>query len=229
MSAEHSLIRAAAVEKAARASPAPDTWKRALDLIIGCSALALLWPVLVLLVLLVRLDSAGPALFRQERVGRHGRLFHMWKLRTMRVDGGDDRHRSAARAWFSQEAPAAGYKPGDDPRVTRLGRFLRRTSLDELPQLLNVGRGEMSLVGPRPAIPYELAHYEPWFFDRQLVAPGMTGLWQVSRRPDMPARTMMELDLRYVREASLWLDLKILALTALSVARRLGGGHDGWQ
>src|SRR2546423_12727563 len=111
---------------AKRAAATIQAWKRPLDLTVGCVALILLCPVLVLLVLLVRLDSRGPALFRQERVGRAGRPFGMWKLRTMRVDGGDDRHRAAAQAWFSQEAPAAGYKPGDDPRVTRLGRFLRR-------------------------------------------------------------------------------------------------------
>jgi lipopolysaccharide/colanic/teichoic acid biosynthesis glycosyltransferase len=210
-------------------SAAEFAWKRPLDIAVSCVALVLLAPVLLVLVVLVRLDSPGPALFRQERIGRLGKPFWMLKLRSMRLDGGDAHHRAAALAWFTGEPRPAGYKSSDDPRVTRIGRFLRRTCLDELPQLVNVLRGEMSLVGPRPAIPYELGHYEPWFFIRQLVAPGMTGLWQVSRRRDTPARTMMELDVRYVREATLSLDLAILARTALCVLRRLGGTHDGWH
>jgi lipopolysaccharide/colanic/teichoic acid biosynthesis glycosyltransferase len=119
-----------------------------------------------------------------------------------------------AEAWFRGEESVRGYKSIPDPRVTGVGRFLRRTSLDELPQLINVLRGEMTLVGPRPAIRYELDHYRPHYFKRQSVPPGITGLWQISRRDHLTAPEMMALDLRYAQECSPWLDLKILALTA---------------
>lgn len=188
-------------------------WKRCLDLTVGGLLLAGLLPLIGLLALLVRLDSPGPAFFAQERVGRHGRRFQAWKLRTM-ADGCDESlHRRAAATWFRRREDGRTYKSLADPRITRLGRWLRRANLDELPQLFNVVRGEMSLVGPRPAIPYELQHYEPAYFERLEVPPGITGLWQVSDRERLSASTMMALDLRYVREASLALDLKILART----------------
>jgi len=129
--------------------------------------------------------------------------------------GSDDgTHRDAADAWFAARAHGDRYKTLDDRRITPNGRFLRRTNLDELPQLFNVVRGEMSLVGPRPGVPYELQHYLPGYFDRQRVKPGITGLWQISDRERLSAPEMMVLDLQYVREASPWLDLKILARTA---------------
>ena len=170
-------------------------------------------PLLAVLALLVRIDSPGPVFFRQERVGRDGVPFQMFKFRSMYHHSEDAAHRAAAAAWFSGRAVDGRYKSLADPRITRVGRVLRATSLDELPQLLNVLNGTMSLVGPRPAIAYELAYYEPWYFDRQRVKPGMTGLWQVSGRDRVSAETMMRLDLRYVRECSPWLDMKILTLT----------------
>jgi lipopolysaccharide/colanic/teichoic acid biosynthesis glycosyltransferase len=167
--------------------------------------------------LLVRWDSPGPALFRQERVGRHGSRFMMFKFRSMRHGSGDQNHRDAAAAWFVGAPSPEGYKSERDPRITAVGRSLRRTTLDELPQIFNVLRGEMSLVGPRPAIPYELEYYQPWYFERLRVKPGMTGLWQVSGRDRLSASEMMALDRRYVQKCSLGLDLHILGATLPAV------------
>lgn len=198
-------------------------WKRPLDVSVSLLALVFVVPVMVLVVLCVALESRGPVFFRQERVGRLGTTFRMWKVRTMYVRCDDGPHRQAAAAWFAgQAAPGKRYKTLSDPRVTRVGRVLRKTNLDELPQLLNVLRGDMSLVGPRPAIAYELAHYEPAYMERFRVPPGMTGLWQVTRRDRLPAREMMALDTRYAHQASLWLDLKIILLT---VPALIAGAH----
>jgi lipopolysaccharide/colanic/teichoic acid biosynthesis glycosyltransferase len=194
-------------------TPAHRWWKRPLDLIAGVVLLLLLLVPLAVLVLLVRLDSPGSGIYRQERVGRAGRPFRIWKLRTMTTRCDQSVHRASAANWFQGRDHDGRFKSLDDPRITAFGRWLRKTNLDELPQLVNVLRGQMSLVGPRPAIPYELEHYQPWYHERHQVRPGMTGLWQVSRRECLSAAEMMELDCRYVREASLWLDLKILAAT----------------
>jgi lipopolysaccharide/colanic/teichoic acid biosynthesis glycosyltransferase len=200
-------------EKAESATPSSDWWKRPLDLVVGTAATLALLPLIACLAAIVRLDSPGPVFFRQERLGRDGVPFRMWKFRSMYHRSDDGRHRAAASAWFAAQPTAGGYKTLADPRITRAGRFLRRTSMDELPQLFNVVRGEMSLVGPRPGIAYELSHYLPWYFERQRVRPGMTGLWQVSGRDRVSAQDMMTLDVRYVRERTLWLDFKILFMT----------------
>ena len=192
-------------------------WKRPLDVAVAGGLLLILGPVLALLALAVRLESPGPALYKQERVGLHGRRFLIWKLRTMKVNNDDQAHRKAAEDWFKGHRNGNGFKSLEDPRITRLGRILRRTSLDELPQMFNVIRGDMSIVGPRPAIPYELDLYEPEYFQRQDVPPGITGLWQVSGRETVSAEKMMELDLIYVRAASLSMDLKILVKTGPAV------------
>ena len=201
------------------AADAPDdvrgtaSWKRPFDLIFGAVLLVALSPLLACVALLVRADSHGPASYRQDRIGRHGKPFRMWKFRSMHVNSDHGPHRRLAAAWFAADDSARGYKSLPDSRVTRVGSVLRKTGLDELPQLLNVLRGEMSLVGPRPAIPYELEHYAPAYFERQKLLPGITGLWQVHRRDRLSADEMMALDLEYVRHCSLWLDLKIVALT----------------
>jgi len=198
-------------------------WKRPLDLVLGTLALALGSLPILALALAVMIDSRGRPFFAQERVGRGGRSFRMWKLRTMHERCDQSPHERAAADWFAGRTNGSGYKTLTDPRITRIGRWLRRLSIDELPQLLNVVRGDMSLVGPRPAIPYELPLYEPAYFARLDVPPGMTGLWQVTRRERLSAAEMMHLDLRYVREASPWLDLKILAMTpAALLAAALG-------
>ncbi len=158
-------------------------------------------PLLLAAALAVRLESPGPAFFCQERVGLRGRRFRVFKLRTMTVD-----------------SPTFGPKPTswDDDRVTRVGRFLRRSSLDELPQLLNVLRGEMSLVGPRPEQPFLVERYAPWQRERLEVLPGMTGWWQINGRKQ-PMHEHVEEDLFYVRHRSHWLDLRILARTVQAV------------
>jgi lipopolysaccharide/colanic/teichoic acid biosynthesis glycosyltransferase len=198
-----------------------------MDLCVGTVALIALSPLLALVAILIRLDSSGPVLFRQIRVGRHGRPFAMWKFRTMVPDATDDLHRElvlsllrdAATAEVGSETDSARrvHKLANDPRVTRVGRWLRRTSLDELPQLFNVLRGEMSLVGPRPPVLYEYEAYHAWQRERLQVPQGMTGLWQVSGRNRLSYRRMHELDIEYVRNWSLWLDVKILARTPRAV------------
>lgn len=199
-------------------------WKRPFDLVLGTIALLGVLPLLLLLALAVVLETPGPALFGQERVGHEGRRFRIWKLRTMHAGCDQSVHRRAAADWFAGQADGKRYKTLDDPRITRVGRLLRRTNLDELPQLLNVVWGDMSLVGPRPAIPYELAMYRPSYFRRLNVPPGMTGLWQVTRRDRLSAAEMMRLDLEYVRRTSPWLDLKVLALTPAAVLKSATGG-----
>ncbi|MBV8858286.1 MAG: sugar transferase [Acidobacteria bacterium] len=194
--------------------------KRAFDVLVAALALVLLSPLWLLMALLIKLDSKGPVLYRQERVGMDGRIFLFLKFRTMRT-GADDRvHREYQRRYIERrpetnlgDSQRPVYKLHDDPRVTRTGRWLRRTSLDELPQLLNVLRGDMSLVGPRPPIPYEVEAYALWHRKRLDMKPGMTGLWQVSGRNRLSFDEMVRLDLFYIENWSLWLDLKIMLRT----------------
>lgn len=218
-------VRTSTAEPRVELTPAPPVvgkarglrrlwWKRPLDLALGIPLTCACLPLIGLLGLLVRLDSPGPAFFRQERVGHHGTRFRMWKLRTMFTGAPDDWHRHAAAVWFAGTPSNDRYKTLGDPRITRVGHWMRRLDLDELPQLFNVLFGEMSLVGPRPAIPYELDLYEAAYMERLQVPPGITGLWQVTRRERLSASEMMALDLSYVRETSFWMDLKTLLLTA---------------
>ncbi|MDQ3609260.1 MAG: sugar transferase [Actinomycetota bacterium] len=183
--------------------------------------LLVLMPLLAFLALLVRLDSPGPVLFRQQRQGLHRRSFTVLKFRTMSDGCAADLHRSYI-AQLAQEssAPEGNLKKlTADPRVTRSGRALRTTSLDELPQLINVVRGEMSLVGPRPALDYELEHYRPEHFERFEVRPGITGLWQVSGRNALGFHEMLELDTEYARRQGPLLDAAILARTPIALVR----------
>ncbi len=180
--------------------------------------LLLLSPVLMALTVAIRLSSPGPAVFRQVRVGRAGRPFTVWKFRSMYVDA---EHRLADLTALN-EHDGVLFKIRDDPRVTRVGRFLRRYSLDELPQLVNVLTGRMSLVGPRPPLPSEVERYEGHTRRRLLVKPGMTGLWQVSGRSDLSWDETVRLDLRYVESWSLGLDIALLARTVLTVFRGSG-------
>ena len=182
-------------------------------MVVSVAALVLLSPALLLVALIVRLDSPGPVLFRQERVGRSGKPFKMFKFRSM-VEGADAEQEELARG---EEVDGRRFKLRVDPRVTRVGGFLRRTSLDELPQFYNVVRGEMSLVGPRPALPDEVAHYQEWHKQRLEVVPGITGLWQVSGRSDIPFDEMVLLDVYYIENWSLGLDLRMLLQTVPKV------------
>jgi len=175
-------------------------------------------PLLLLLAVAVRVDSRGPALFRQERIGRDGRSFSVFKYRTMVVDAEQRR----ADMLHLNEHDGLLFKVRADPRLTRVGRLLRRFSLDELPQLLNVATGQMSLVGPRPPLPSEVAEYRGHVSRRLLVKPGMTGLWQVNGRSDLSWSETVRLDLRYVENWSLGLDLAILVKTVLAVLRGRG-------
>ncbi len=200
--------------------------KRSLDVAVAVMVLAWLAPVWGAIALAIALDSPGGVLFRQRRLGRGRRPFTMYKFRTMHVGADDAFHRQAVARWARgtpcQVDGRSAYKPERDPRVTRVGRFLRLTGLDEVPQLLNVLRGDMSLVGPRPAIPYELEHYRPWYHRRFVVKPGITGLWQVNRHLAPSLEEAMALDLAYVRRMSLRLDLEVLARTVpLVLGKRL--------
>jgi exopolysaccharide biosynthesis polyprenyl glycosylphosphotransferase len=184
--------------------------KRAFDLLLGSAALLLAAPVMGLLTLLIRLEDGPPAIFKQMRVGEGGCLFAMYKFRTMVKDA------EALREQVETTTPEGQivHKTPDDPRVTRLGRFLRRTSLDELPQLINVIQGSMSLVGPRPEMPYLVERYQPWQRKRFAVPPGITGWWQVTGRSEKLMHLHTEDDLYYINNYSIWLDLQILIRTA---------------
>ncbi|NJK82336.1 MAG: sugar transferase, partial [Chloroflexaceae bacterium] len=187
--------------------------KRALDVGLVLAATPILLPLTLLIALLIRLDSRGPALFRQQRVGRHGKLFTCYKFRTMVVDAEARLLELAAL----NEADGPIFKMRKDPRITRIGRFLRRSSLDELPQLWNVLRGEMSLVGPRPALLAEVEQYAFWHRRRLEVTPGLTGLWQVLGRSNTTFDEMVRLDIYYAEHWSLRMDLRILLQTIPAV------------
>jgi exopolysaccharide biosynthesis polyprenyl glycosylphosphotransferase len=192
--------------------------KRLFDLILGVVLLILLSPLLALIALLIRLDSEGPVIFKQQRIGENGRLFGMYKFRSM-VPDADERLEEIV-----QTTPdgAIVHKIKDDPRVTRVGRMLRQFSLDELPQLFNVLKGDMSLVGPRPELPWLVEKYEPWQRQRFSVPQGITGWWQVNGRSDKPMHLHTEEDLYYIQNYSLWLDLQILWRTVGAVLKRRG-------
>jgi len=183
--------------------------KRALDIGLALLGLVVAAPLALIVTLAIRLESPGPALFSQTRVGENGRRFSIYKLRSMRRGAEDEKQQLRNL----NEASGPLFKIKDDPRLTHVGRFLRRASLDELPQLINVLRGEMSLVGPRPGLPEEVAQYQTWHRQRLEVSPGITGLWQVSGRSDLSFDEMCLLDIYYIENWSLGLDLTILLRT----------------
>jgi exopolysaccharide biosynthesis polyprenyl glycosylphosphotransferase len=194
------------------------TFKRAVDLAGAILLMILGAPIFGLIALAIRLDSPGPIFFRQERVGTNDHRFEIIKFRSMRSGAEEEQ----PHLEFLNEADGPIFKIRDDPRITRVGRFLRRTSLDELPQLWNVLRGEMSLVGPRPPTPFEVEQYQPWHKKRLAVPPGMTGLWQVSGRSELTFDEMVLLDLYYIEHWSPWMDVAILLRTVPKVL--LGDG-----
>jgi len=192
--------------------------KRIVDVLGASIALVLHAPLLLLAVIAIKLESPGPVLYRSKRIGRGGRPFTFLKLRSM-VDGADrGRHHIA----HLNECDGPVFKISNDPRVTRVGRILRVTSIDEIPQFINVLRGEMSLVGPRPPLPNEVAQYEPWQLHRLDVLPGLTCLWQISGRSRIGFNEWMRLDLEYIKYRSLGLDVKILLRTIPAVLSRDG-------
>jgi len=194
--------------------------KRTSDLLVATLALTVLSPLWLLIALLIKLDSRGPVFYKQERVGMDGRVFLFYKFRSMQVGSDDTSHREYQRAYINgrpdsnlgdEDRPV--FKLRADGRITRVGKLMRKTSLDELPQLFNVVRGDMSIVGPRPPIPYEVENYQLWHRKRLDMKPGITGLWQVSGRNRLPFDEMVRMDLYYIENWSLLLDLKILLQT----------------
>ena len=204
--------------RALRATERKQLIHRASDIVISGTALVLLSPLLLGTAIAVRLDSKGPALFRQTRVGRDGKHFPMYKFRSMHIDA------EARQAALLKESDRDGvcFKSRNDPRVTRVGRFIRRASIDELPQIFNVLRGDMSIVGPRPALPREVALYPPRAYFRLSVKPGITGIWQVAGRADISFEKMVEMDLTYARSRTLLLDLILIMLTLRAVVSGRG-------
>lgn len=192
--------------------------KRLLDIMGSAAMLAVASPIMGLVALAIRFESKGPILFRQTRAGRNGRKFTMLKFRSMVVDAEEQRKKLA----HLNEMSGPVFKIRRDPRVTKVGAFIRRTSLDELPQLFNILLGDMSLVGPRPPLPSEVSQYKPWQRRRLSVKPGLTGLWQVSGRNNVDFEEWMALDLRYIDDWSLWLDVKILLRTLPAVLFKTG-------
>jgi len=204
--------------------------KRLFDIVVASLLIVILLPLLLVCAMLVWRSSPGPILFRQVRVGAQGREFMFLKFRSMRVDADPAIHRDYVAKFINGQAEqqhadnGTMFKLVEDPRVTRAGRFLRKTSLDELPQLFNVVRGNMSLVGPRPPIPYELEHYRPEHYRRLAVKPGITGLWQVSGRSHTTFEEMVALDIEYIRRASILTDL-ILLIRTIPVVLMQRGAH----
>src|ERR671920_825674 len=202
-------------------SDAADAVRRLADVLVSGALLVVFLIPMALIAIAVHLEDSGPALFRQERVGLRGSRFTLLKFRTM-FQGGDDRaHRDLiARELRGEDTVENGSsKLSNDRRVTRVGAFLRKTSLDELPQLFNVLRGEMSLVGPRPCLSYEVEKFQPYHYDRFLVPAGLTGLWQVSARAHSTFAEALDLDVLYAQSWSIGLDLSLLARTPLQLLR----------
>ncbi len=204
-------------------------WKNIFDRFLALLALLILSPLLTLVAILVRVDSPGGSIFGQERVGKDGRLFTIYKFRTMYENNDDSKYKAFLREFVlegvsgrQEEKGQNSYELVVNPRVTRVGKLLRRTSLDELLQFVNVLKGEMAIVGPRPDIPFTVAMYQPHHRDRLRARPGITGLWQVSGRRIVPFEEMVRLDIDYINRQSLLLDAKILLLTVREVLMRNG-------
>jgi lipopolysaccharide/colanic/teichoic acid biosynthesis glycosyltransferase len=188
-------------------------WKHTLDALLILLALPFLIPLALLVALLIRGGSRGPVLFRQERVGYQGRRFMCFKFRTMFVDADTGTHQGHLHQLMNSDAPMMKMDSQGDPRIIPFGLLLRASGLDELPQLINVLRGEMSLVGPRPCLPYEYDQYLPWQKERFGTVPGLTGLWQVSGKNKTTFMEMIQFDIKYAKNKTLWWDLKIILMT----------------
>ena len=202
--------------------------KRLIDVGLAVIALSVLLPLLAIVALLVRIDSPGPALFRQERIGKGRKQFTVLKFRTMHHNVDDRLHREAIeRAANGLRTEMSNgkrvFKSNEDPRITSIGKFLRTSCLDELPQLFNVLRGEMSIVGPRPALEWELAYYKDWHLRRFDVKPGLTGPWQVHRAEAENLDDMLRMDVEYSNSSSVWQDIRLIAMTVPAIVRERGG------
>lgn len=203
--------------------------KRVVDLLFTMLILLPFCLIIVIVAAAIRLDSAGPVFFRQKRVGLNGSEFTIYKFRSMYVNNDTSLHREAIVKYMNghklneNSTGDLSYKQVDDPRVTRVGRFLRKTSIDEFPQFFNVLRGEMTLVGPRPPLPYEVEYYSARDRLRLCGKPGLTGTWQVYARSKVPFQNMVEMDLAYLQQQSLWQDFKLIALTIPVMIKGSGG------
>jgi exopolysaccharide biosynthesis polyprenyl glycosylphosphotransferase len=185
--------------------------KRIIDIVGSAVGLIMLSPILLATVIAIKLDSKGPAIFSQYRVGKDGKQFKMYKFRSMIVDA----EQKLSELNSKNEMSGPMFKMKDDPRITKIGRFIRKTSIDELPQLLNILKGEMSLVGPRPNLPKEVAEFEQWQLSKLKAKPGLTCYWQVMGRNEIDFEDWMRLDIRYIKERSLWVDIKLILKTFL--------------
>jgi lipopolysaccharide/colanic/teichoic acid biosynthesis glycosyltransferase len=206
-----------------------DSWTKRLaglrgliDRLLALVILLVFSPLIAAVAIGIAIESPGGAIFRQERIGKGGKKFMMYKFRSMRGATDDDEYRKMLQTMVKEDRLHLDYKLSFQPRVTRVGAFLRKTNLDELPQLFNVLKGELRLVGPRPDLPYSVESYEDWMTKRLLVHPGMTGLWQISGGNHLSFSEMVRLDIQYIEQQSLFLDIKILAKTAGLVLRRDG-------
>ncbi len=205
--------------------------KRVFDFVVSLVMLVIAGPFMLVLALIIKVSSPGPVLFVQERLGKNGHPFRFYKFRSMKHKSDDAIHRQFAAMFINGDDHGCAqsnsgekvFKLKKDPRVTPIGSFLRRTSLDELPQLLNILKGDMSLVGPRPPIAYEIENYLPWHMERLKAVPGLTGLWQVSGRSSVSFDDMVRLDIDYISNWSLWKDIVILLQTIPVVIRGTGG------
>ena len=222
-----------ASERSATSLPRVPGWKASLDLTCILLLLPFWLPLMILLMLVTRIASPGPIFYRQKRIGLGGRHFFIWKFRTMRVRAETQTHERYFQNLMQVDCPMTKLDAYGDPRLAPLGRVLRASGLDELPQIFNVLQGEMSLVGPRPCTPNEFAHYEPWQRQRANCLPGLTGYWQVNGKNKTTFRQMVEMDLFYLKKMSIWLDLKIMLKTGTVMAGQIlesrQAPHDGQQ
>ena len=183
--------------------------KRLIDIVCSFLGVLVLSPLFIIIAIIIKMTSKGPVFFSQKRVGKNGKEFDMYKFRSMVVNAEELKEKLAAK----NEMSGPMFKMKDDPRVTKVGKFIRKTSIDELPQLWNVLKGDMSLVGPRPSLPKEVAQFDEWMYKRLEVKPGLTCYWQVSGRNNIDFEDWMKLDVKYVEERSLWIDIKLIFKT----------------
>ena len=183
--------------------------KRLIDVVCSFLGVLVLSPLFIIIAIIIKTTSKGPVFFSQRRVGKNGKEFYMYKFRSMVVNAEELKEKLSAQ----NEMSGPMFKMKDDPRVTKVGKFIRKTSIDELPQLWNVLKGDMSLVGPRPSLPKEVAQFEDWMYKRLEVKPGLTCYWQVSGRNNIDFEDWMKLDVKYVKERNLWIDIKLIFKT----------------
>lgn len=183
--------------------------KRGLDIVASTLGLIVLSPIIILVAIAIKLESKGPVLFSQDRIGKNGKIFKIYKMRSMVQNAEELKEKLLAQ----NEMSGPMFKMKDDPRITKVGKFIRKTSIDELPQLINVIKGDMSLVGPRPSLPKEVKEFEPWMYERLAVKPGLTCYWQVMGRNNIDFEDWMKLDIKYVRERNFFLDIKLIFKT----------------